>query len=286
MALSPWGDPAPNRRPDGTGAEDFFFEALPCTVGDQVTWTLPTTEHQTFDRNPLVAVICQLRFDPILKVHEGVPDLQDKIRARFPGYQEAEGVFIELTDGLPRQRAVRQHRFTTKGERTVALLADQAIALEYRDHLDREVLLNDAQLVFGALEQVYRSVSPQRLGLRYVNAIDLEAIRRDLGKEVTWRDVVTEGFIGIPTGLADHADTRFASETTSRLDPGQMTVRMGLLPQPDTSQLHFRLDVDRYTEEDLGVGDVEQLLRGFVDDIYNLFRAAAGTALIEWMEAK
>lgn len=47
----------------------------------------------------------------------------------------------------------------------------------------------------------------------------------------------------------------------------------------------FRLDVDRYTEEDLSIADVDGLLGGFVDDIYNVFRAAAGPALIEWMEA-
>lgn len=251
-----------------------------------MTWQLPDAEHKIFERNPLDAVICQLRFDTILKVHDRVPDFQDAIRSRFPGYQESEGIMFELTEGPPRQRMVRQHRFTAKREPTIALLGDQAVSLEYRDHQDRATLLRDARLVSSALETVYSNVSPQRLGLRYVNRIELRQIGDDLGREVSWSDVLTPDFIAVPTGLADLTGSRFASELTSPLSPGEMTVRMGLLPLPGRTDVGFRLDVDRYTEEDFSIADVDGLLGGFVDDIYKLFRAAAGPALIEWMEAK
>lgn len=251
-----------------------------------MTWTLPDAAHKVFERNPLDAVICQLRFDPILKVHDHVPDFQDAIRSRFPGYQESEGILLELTEGPPRQRTVRQHRFRAKREPTIALLGDAAVSLEYRDHRDRDTLQSDAHLVSSALESVFRNVSPQRLGLRYVNRIDLTRIIKDLGRAVDWADVIRKDFIALPTGLANLTDSRFASELTSPLGPGEMTVRMGLLPLPGGSPIGFRLDVDRFTEEDLAIADVDGLLSCFVDDIYNLFRAAAGPALIDWMEAK
>jgi hypothetical protein len=64
-----------------------------------------------------------------------------------------------------------------------------------------------------------------------------------------------------------------------------MTVRMGLLPRADGAGLHYRLDVDRFVVEDFVFADVQSLLARFVDDIYRVFRAAAGDALLEWMDA-
>ncbi len=58
---------------------------------------LASAANQVFRR--LDAVICQFRFDPILKVHL-VPDFQEAIRSRFPGYQPGGGaVMLELTEG-------------------------------------------------------------------------------------------------------------------------------------------------------------------------------------------
>lgn len=90
-----------------------------------------------------------------------------------------------------------------KREPTIALLGDQAVSLEYRDHQDQATLLSDAQLVSSALQSVYQNVSPQRLGLRYVNRIDLSKIRKDLDRAVEWSDVLTPDFIAVPTGLAN-----------------------------------------------------------------------------------
>lgn len=250
-----------------------------------MTWTLPPADLQTFRRNPLRAVIWQLRFAPILKVNLGVPEFQDQVRGRFPGYQESSGIHLELAGGAPRQREVRQHRFLAKGEPSILTLEDMSVSLEYGDHRAREVLLSDAELVCRALSSAYRSVAPQRLGVRYVNTIDLDTVASALGRSLTWQDVLTPEFVRFPTGLADEPRTRFASEITSPLPPGEMTVRMGLLPDGAGAHLEYRLDVDRFVVEDFELADVHDLLIRFVDDIYRVFRAAAGSALLEWMNA-
>lgn len=250
-----------------------------------MTWKLPEAELRVFRRNTLEAVICQLRFAPILKVHDNVAEFQDRVRERFPGYQESEGILLELAGGVPRQRQVRQHRFLAKGEHCVVVLGDTSVSLEYRLHRERDVLLRDVALVCEALAAAYRSVTPARLGLRYVNAIDLDRIREGLGRSVEWEDVITPEFLRLPTGLSDREASRFASEITSSIEPGQMTVRLALLPRAGASALHYRLDVDRFVEEDLRFDDVPQRLARFVEDIYRVFRAAAGGALLEWMDA-
>lgn len=246
-------------------------------------WNLPQHAHETYERNPLVAVICQLRFDPILKIGTGVPDFQDRIRQRFQLYEqrEAKHVEVELPTGV-RVRKTVEHRFARRGEPTVVVLGDQGVALEYRDHQHREVLFRDAAMVFDALASTYQAVLPTRLGLRYVNTIHLETVARNLGRTVEWSDLLSDGFLAIPEDLATLEGTRFASEITSAMPVGAMTLRYGLLHDPTMGPV-FRLDIDRYREGSFDVKDVENTVKSFAHDIFKVFRAAAKDSLVEWM---
>src|SRR5262249_19534373 len=120
-----------------------------------MSWILPEHEARTFARNPLQAVICQLRFDPILKMEGRVADFQDRIRVRFPGYEEIDGQLVDINIPLRRvlPRAVRQYRFLARKEPTAVELGDESVSLEYRKHRERKVLFEDASLVFGALSE-------------------------------------------------------------------------------------------------------------------------------------
>ncbi|MCX6020148.1 MAG: TIGR04255 family protein, partial [Chloroflexi bacterium] len=47
----------------------------------------PDSERVIYGRNPLVEVICQIRFPTILRISEGnLSDFQDKIRIEYPLY--------------------------------------------------------------------------------------------------------------------------------------------------------------------------------------------------------
>jgi uncharacterized protein (TIGR04255 family) len=248
-----------------------------------MTWRLPEHQHRTFSRNPLVAVIAQLRFDPILKIQATVAEFQDKVRGRFPRYEQTEGQAIELAPGGMRVRKVADFRFSAKTEPTTVVLGDQGLAIEYRAHQHRDVLFTDFELVANALDQVYRPISPTRLGLRYVNVIDRARVSRDLQRPVEWSELVAEAFLHMPADLADLEGTRFAFEVSSPVPSGAMTLKYGLLPAEDGA-LAFRLDVDRYREDDLGVAGLVNDLRTFSDDIFRVFASASGPALCTWME--
>ncbi len=251
-----------------------------------MTWCLPAHEHRMFGRNPLEVVVCQLRFDPILKVQQRVAEFQDQVRSRFPQYEESEAELFELRlpESEVHSRKVRTFTLSARAEKASVTIGDQSIALQYGAHRDRRTLIEDAQLVLGVFDRCFAPVSRRRLGLRYVNLIDREQIGAALGRGVDWADLIAPGFLGVQSGLADLDGTRFATEFTSPMPRGAMTARFGILPLPSRSNLVFRLDIDRYCEDDLASVDVAALLETFADDIYRLFRAAAGKALIDWME--
>ena len=57
----------------------------------------PNVPRVTYRNNPLVQVICQLRFPPILKIDAEVPaDFQESIRKDFPKFSERNEFRVEL----------------------------------------------------------------------------------------------------------------------------------------------------------------------------------------------
>ena len=248
-----------------------------------MTWHLTSTPYRQFRRNPLEAVVAQLRFHPILKIEARVADFQDRVRARFPAFLSASVQTVQFSTTEITVAEEPQFQFRKLTEPTALVLTRESLAVETKRHESRETLRGDVELAVGALLEAYQPVAPVRFGLRYINAIQRKRIGDDLGRSIPWAALVAERFLQVPTGLADLEDTAFSCEVKSLLMDGGLTVRYGLLPAPDSTELHFRLDFDRFIEAGLDAAAVPAKVKGFCDDIFDLFMAAAGPDLIEWM---
>lgn len=253
-----------------------------------MTWTLPTCSYRQFRRNPIDLVVTQLRFHPILKISDRVPELQDRVRGRFPRFNRnvAETVTIEgLAPGAAQITRQEQFQFEKAVEGTGRLTVSQShLALETKHHASRAGFQDDFQVGLTALELSCAPIQGTRLGLRYVNVIDPEEIHRDTGERPGWETLVNDHFLAVPSGLADLKGTFFAAEVRSKLEPGEMLVRHGLVFERTRGRPVFRLDIDRYVEGSIAIEDVSGKLSGFADDIYGTFRSAAGPALLAWMD--
>lgn len=247
-----------------------------------MSWTLSDHPHRVFARNPIVAVVTQLRFDPILKVREYVPEFQDAIRQSFPKFEEREAEFLDVSPAGVRVQKATEFVFRSRDDVATVVLGTNAVGLDYRIHRQRSDLLRHAALAYGKAIELLKC-SPTRLGLRYTNVIDRERINTDLGTELTWGDLIAPAFLNPPSGLADLDGTRFAVEVASVLEPGHMTARYGLLPRLDPKRLVFQLDIDRYRDDTFAQSDVESCLVRFADDIFRVFRQASGPGLERWM---
>lgn len=248
-----------------------------------MTWSLPAAQHRTFNRNALDVVVVQLRFEPVLKIESFVPDFQEAIRARFPRYEERLVQGLEVLPSGIHLRDGKEFRFLVRGgDATTVILGDQSLAIEYRAHEDRKVLVADYTLAFGALERTAR-IQPTRLGLRYVNVLDRVTIGEALGRSLDWPDLIDPAFLTVPADLGTLEGTRFAAEWASPMAEGNMTIRYGLLPGAE-DRLIFRLDVDRSIEGLEPIDPSPARLEQFSDDIFRVFSRASGAALKEWME--
>lgn len=250
-------------------------------------WKIPKQKYRVYDRNPLDTVIVQVRFEPILRISAGdeIPTFQEAVRSSFPAFAQKQIQSLEVS--LPNQVQVQQDQvfqFVRKSDSCKVELLKDNISISARNHASREQLVKDVNTVTKALSDTYPPIVTTRLGVRYVNIVDKAVISAELGREVSWPQLVKDEYLRIPAGVADLESTLFMNEITSTLDLGSLTLRYGFpLPKDPVLDPSFRFDIDRYIDGQIEVSDIPKVMHQFTDDIYGLFHTFPGIELVEWM---
>jgi uncharacterized protein (TIGR04255 family) len=242
----------------------------------------PQSERVVFDQNPISEVICQLRFPPILQISAGPPaEFQERLRATYPLFE------TEAAPGLPREmsallarmapvvpeRALVNRFLPESRDRYVALTQEYVAYSEtkYREWTDFRKHMIEAQ---RALEDTYKPSFYSRVGLRYLNTINLDR----LGLQgVRWGDLLNPSFLSVmnSTEVASQVLGLFTQALVdlSQAIPGaKVTIRFGLHPVEGRST--FVMDNDFYLEGHTEGRDVIQTLNEFNKLDGNLFRWA------------
>ena len=249
-----------------------------------MSWSVPPQAHRIYARNPLVAVVVELRFFPILQVPQRIADFQDHVRSTFPGYQDLTRSVVTMGPMAPVDvREEKLFSFNKADGTTTLSLTTTALTVECRRHQTRDTFIEDTKVGVDSLSRTYGGVVPARLGLRYVDIIDRRVIENDLGRTCTWSALIAEKFLRVPSELADLDRTLFACEVASpMMAGGGMTVRHGLVQDSDGTT-KFRLDVDRYLDGPIEVDAIVGQLATFADDIFAVFVQCMGPELEAWM---
>ena len=100
-----------------------------------MSWTVRAQPHKVFVRNPLVAVIVELRFFPILKLAEKdkVADFQELVRATFPAFQDVTRQLVNVGPAAPVEvRSERLLHFAKQDASSTLTLSTSSLAVESR----------------------------------------------------------------------------------------------------------------------------------------------------------
>ncbi len=258
---------------------------------------LPDSPRVVYAKNPLVEVICQVRFPPILKIAAEPPaEFQEKIRAEYPLLTEKQPDSIELPPGLPPvvAQVIRSslpkgklagYEFTSADEKWKVTLTRDFLALstsayrrweDFRKHLERPV---------KALVEVYAPAFFTRIGLRYQDLIRRSTL--NLAPDTKWSDLLKPPVAGV---LAE-SELAVAVEEMSGLVligfpyfKGKVRVNYGVVEAADSDERCFLIDSDFYTEERTNIGDVHDILGYFNRQSGRLFRWCIQDRLHEAME--
>lgn len=255
---------------------------------------IPESPRVIYAKNPLVEVICQLRFPPILAIPAQEPvAFQDKVRgAGYPLYNTDEAVaevpapVSELAAKL--RIEVHQekptHRFIAEDSSRLIALATDFVAVTERRYQEWKDFREQIQLAEGALEEFYRPAFYSRIGLRYQNRID----RSSLGlHDQPWNALVNPGLVGVLADAAVSDEVKGIQGNVlmpiTEVEGGLLQVRHGLIKPPDQAPA-YGIDADFYVEERRALQDVSGILDRFNRLAGHLFRWAITDRLHKALE--
>ena len=143
------------------------------------------TPRVIYRRNPLVEVICQIKFQAILRIDAEPPaDFQDRIRDRYPLFQqdpeatlmgevptEIRQLLSTVPGAIPHTEQRVRYLFRSEDEVWTVALTREFLALTTSGYENWDEFRGRLDDVFQALMAVYRPTVFTRIGLRYRNLI-------------------------------------------------------------------------------------------------------------------
>lgn len=244
-------------------------------------WTLPPCKRRQFKRNALAQVVAELSYDPILKIDAYVPDFQESVRRLFPKYSIVQERVLEVVGqaALAPMQVRTETRHVFSDTRYSVTLSRTSLRIQTQDHTTHRDLAEAFVHVGSALRNIAR-ISSTRLGIRYIDIIDVATVCSVLGEDVTLSDLVQPSYLATP--LTDLVDTKFSYELNSRFakSSDHMTVRWGC--KSETTQ--FVLDVDRFRTAPIPADELESLIVEFTGDVFAVFMSAITPRFVEYLE--
>lgn len=233
--------------------------------------------------NPLVEVICQLRFPEILSVETQLPAaFQEEIRDVFPRYfchKEGSG-----------DKQTNNYNFGTADGRYRVNLTSKFISLSCGRYTCWEDFAAMLDKPLAAFIRLYKPGFFDRVGLRYVNFIS----RKDLNLEdIPYRELIQPCYLGI-LGDDDVMETTTARSTVDadtalrggcrvKLHAGPGRVNRAGKPDPEVK---FVLDFDLYMPGNVQVNYSAGALQTLHEQSYGLFRGAITDLLHRSLDPK
>ncbi len=243
----------------------------------------PPPEEVPLRDAPLVRVIAQVRFPPILAVQQPdfIAPFQEAIRTVYPVLRQeyAQSLLVGPQGISAGQKQVAWRLADLEGAWRVSL-APEFVALETTDYSSRSDFIGRMQAVLEAVAKHLEPAVVQRVGLRYIDRVTGDALD-DIAK------LVRPEMLGIVnTPLYEHARHALSETLLSVPDASeQLLARWGHLPEGGTvdpnaiepiAERSWVLDIDMFSVEpkSFSVDSLVEDLRRYAERLYTVFRWA------------
>ncbi len=226
-----------------------------------------------FERTGLAAVICQLRFDPLLRIsHETPIQFQELLRDDFPEFGfRSESIDIQIATGGQIMKPAEAPQaepsvwlLTARDEKWTVALGSNSLSLEtaaYQNFADFSRRLDQ---VLNALEETYPAIDTfRRVGLRYVNVFTEADFPGG-----NWLDKLNPNLMG-PMADEQIGDSVVRARQQFVIEESNWTITVNHgSGQGDA----YRLDLDHATVSDVPRTEVREILREFNRHLDLVFR--------------
>lgn len=223
---------------------------------------------------PLVEVVCQIKFPPILRISKDDPsEFQERVRHRFPRLEVEHGILIQMppveSSGVPvTEPQNKVYRFLTADGQTVTSLTTDFYALSTKKYIHWEHFIQDLSLVHEAIVEIYKPSYLTRIGLRYINRLTRSNTKCSKESELI-------GFVRpeLATLLQVEVWTQPAEVLSRVLIPdGDARLNLRTRYGKDNEEPFFVLDFDYFEEGDLNLEGLVARCNRYHEVIYAAFR--------------
>lgn len=240
----------------------------------------PESQRVKYSRNPLLEVICQLRFPKILRIETEAPvGFQEAIRAEYPTLNTSRAIELPFlsnpqTNSPPIVMGQGlTYEFLDKEGKWKLVLSSDFIALSTMNYEKWEDFKSRLSTAIDLLVKHYSPSHFTRVGLRYQDLIirsELELLQHP------WRSLLQPPILGafIADNLPEQDFIEALSVFACRLDYADavLRVRYGLARKDESEELGYLIDADFYTENITEINDATHSLDRFNREAGNFFR--------------
>ena len=206
--------------------------------------------------SPLVRVLCQIRFAPVLAINEEsrIAPIQDALRQRYPDFRREETQLVEVGPELKREMGVIWRLSEADGSARISITKD-FMTVETTTYTRREHFLARVEEAVQALEE--SDLKPgfvSRIGVRYLDQVvgqdEVTIVSGLIKPEVQGMlALMTEGAANlvhnVQESLMSHSDT--VVKARSIYLPGNQTIDPSIL-EP-VNEVSWILDLDAFTTQ-------------------------------------
>lgn len=258
----------------------------------------PDSERVVYRRNPLVEVICQLRFPTILKISAEPPvAFQERIREEYPLLTERyPEVNVEVPPGVPPavaelvkgtipKRKLIGYDFVSSDDKWKVSLTRDFLSLSTMEYTRWEDFRRHLSGPFAALVDVYRPAFITRIGLRYQDLVQRSLL--GIPEATKWSELIKPHISGVhAVPELDGAVEEFMGQLLITL-PGfnsKVRVNYGIAQRDGSTEKCFLIDSDYHTDERAQHDAVGGILDYFNKQSGRLFRWCIEPKLHEAMD--
>ena len=246
-----------------------------------MTIGLPTFDRVLFKRAPLVQVICQVRFPPILEIGKETPvEFQKRIRSDYPEFEVMDAVSISPATDAEKASfgsLTAVLKFADQSRQWTISLSPTFVSLDTKKYSSFEMFLEKFQKPWNAAQECYDLSTLTRIGLRFINKLHITPGENPARY---WADRINPALAGyLGTELMQGGVSQSQHEIRLQGDDYQLTIRHGLERKGD-----YRLDYDCYTDAPTSSEGIESLLAKFNDILYGIFRWSLSERLFNELE--
>lgn len=228
---------------------------------------------------PLVRVIAQIRFPPILAIGDSktVAPFQETIRAAYPISEDERVHHIVLgPSGGPNVKEGHVWRFGDRSRNWRVSLGTDFVSLETKAYQSRADFLDRLREVISGVETTLNPQEAQRLGVRYIDRLTGPAIERI-------SDLVNRKVLGVSLTPVGQAAEHVLTDSLFTAEEGQIRARWGNLPpngtidpealEPD-GKPSWVLDLDMFRSgpQTFATDELTSTATQFAQRIYTMFR--------------